>query len=168
MHYFIFVLDFSDFRGPLDSTRAIKQTNRANHNRRMKNKKHSYIFARAPRAPLTDDTVAGTRLLAGLLRIWSHLMITIIMLMMRMRKELIAGLLSIWPQLAGFFFISIISSSWLPEHHKTWPWLWWVHHQHFPRIAPLASVPSKTTSNLQSMLLSLLSFAFVLEISPIF
>ena len=83
----------------------------------MKNKKHSHIFASAPRAPLTDDTMPGTRLLAGLLRIWSHLMIMrilmMIMVMMRMRiiKELIAGLLSIWPQLAGFFVISIISSS---------------------------------------------------------
>ena len=85
----------------------------------MKNKKHSHIFASAPRAPLTDDTVPGTRLLAGLLRIWSHLMITMIMrimimimvmMKMRMGKELIAGLLSIWPQLAGFFVISIISS----------------------------------------------------------
>ena len=107
--------------GPLDSTRAIKKTNRTNHNTRMKNRKHSYIFASAPRAPLTDDTMPGTRLLAGLLRIWSHLMITMIMrilmmimVMMRMRmrmgKWLIAGLLSIWPQLAGFFVISIISS----------------------------------------------------------
>ena len=50
-----------------------------------KNKKHSYIFASTPRAPLTDDTVPGTRLLAGLLRIWSHLMITIIMRMLMMR-----------------------------------------------------------------------------------
>ena len=83
----------------------------------MKNRKHSYIFASAPRAPLTDDTMPGTRLLAGLLRIWSHLMITMIMkiiimimVMMRMRmiKELIAGLLSIWPQLADFSVISII------------------------------------------------------------
>ena len=82
----------------------------------MKNKKHSHIFASAPRAPLTDDTVPGTRLLAGLLRIWSHLMIMRILMMikvmrMRMIKELIAGLLSIWPQLAGFFVISIITSS---------------------------------------------------------
>ena len=93
-----------------------KKTNRTNHNRRMKNKKHSHIFASAPRAPLTDDTMPGTRLLAGLLRIWSHLMIMRILMMikvmrMRMIKELIAGLLSIWPQLAGFFVISIISSS---------------------------------------------------------
>ena len=86
----------------------------------MKNKKHSHIFASAPRARLTDDTMAGTRLLAGLLRIWSHLMMVMIMRIlmmimvmrrMRMIKELIAGLLSIWPQLAGFFVISIISSS---------------------------------------------------------